>query len=465
MKFLDDNFLLTNPVAKKLYHNYAKNLPIIDYHSHVVPQMIAEDYVFNNITELWLGGDHYKWRLMRNCGIAENLITGDADDRSKFRAFASIMPLLIGNPMYLWCHLELKRYFGISEPLCEDNADKIYDACNKIINSKDFSVKNIIRKSGVEVACTTDDPIDDLKWHKLIAEDKNFTAKILPSYRPDKAVTIENATFLPYIEQLATVSEIKITDVKSLKDALVARLDFFVENGCFVTDHALTDYTYADCDDAQAQAIFEKRVNGETLTACEIEGFKTNLLVFLGKEYAKRGLTMQLHYSCLRNPNSLMFNKLGPDTGFDTMNSSTAPIKLAQLLDALNKDNALPKTIVYSLDNNDNRVIETIINAFQGEGVRGKIQHGSAWWFNDCKFGMFDHFEALAEDGVLGNFIGMLTDSRSFVSYTRHEYFRRIACAFIANQVATGEYPNDAKFLKTVVENVSYYNAKRYFNI
>lgn len=465
MNFLDDNFLLSTPLAQKLYHDYAKNLPIIDYHSHVVPQMIAEDYVFNNITELWLGGDHYKWRLMRNCGISENLITGDADDRSKFRAFASIMPLLIGNPMYLWCHLELKRYFGFDGALCEDNADEVYDLCNKIINSKDFSVKNIIKKSGVEIACTTDDPIDDLKWHKIIAKDKDFTAKILPSYRPDKAVNIENATFVPYVKQLSDASGIEITSLKTLCEALVNRLDFFVKNGCFVTDHGLTDYTYADYDEKTVEKIYKKRVSGKAISDREAEQFKTYLLVFLGKEYAKRGLTMQLHYSCLRNPNTLMFNKLGPDTGFDTMNSSTSPVKLAKLLDALNKDNLLPKTIVYSLDNNDNRVIETIINAFQGEGVRGKVQHGSAWWFNDAKFGMFDHFEALAEDGVLGNFIGMLTDSRSFVSYTRHEYFRRIACAFIANQVATGEYPENEKFLKTVVENVSYYNAKRYFNI
>ncbi len=465
MDFLDDNFLLSTPLAQKLFHEYAKDLPIIDYHSHVVPQMIAEDVSFNNITELWLGGDHYKWRVMRNCGVAENLITGNADPREKFRAFASIMPLLIGNPMYLWCHLELKRYFGFNDALCADNADEVYDLCNAKLATPEFSVKNIIRKSGVEVVCTTDDPVDNLKWHRQIAKDKEFTTKVFPSYRPDKAILIEKDTFIPYLSQLSEASGVTIADVKTLCAALVNRLDFFVENGCFVTDHGLTDYTFCECDEKTAEKIFKKRLKGKSLTPCEIEAFQTYLLVFLGKEYAKRNLTMQLHYSCLRNPNTLMFKKLGPDTGFDTMNTSTSPVKLAQLFDALNKEEALPKTIVYSLDNNDNRVIETIINAFQGEGVRGKIQHGSAWWFNDAKFGMFDHFEALAEDGVLGNFIGMLTDSRSFVSYTRHEYFRRIACAFIANQVATGEYPNDEKMLKTVVQNVSYYNAKEYFNL
>lgn len=464
MEFLDDNFLLETPVAQKLYHDFAEKLPIIDYHSHVIPQMIAEDYTFNSITELWLGGDHYKWRLMRNCGIDESLITGNADDRSKFKAFASIMPLLIGNPMYVWCHLELKRYFGFNDALCESNADAVFDLCNEKLASKEFSVKNIIRRSNVEILCTTDDPVDDLRWHKMIAEDKSFAAKVLPSYRPDKAVNIANDTFIPYLNQLSAVSGINICDITTLSSALVNRLDFFVQNGCFVTDHALTDYTYADCDEKTANKILKKRLKGGKITEAESEAYQTYVIVMLGKEYAKRNLTMQLHYSCLRNPNTTMFKRLGPDTGFDTMNSSTAPIKLARLLDALNRENSLPKTIVYSLDNNDNRLIETIINAFQG-GVRGKIQHGSAWWFNDAKFGMFDHFEALAEDSVLGNFIGMLTDSRSFVSYTRHEYFRRIACAFIARQVATGEYPENYDFLKTIIENVSYYNAKKYFNI
>ena len=465
MNFLDDNFLLDTPIAQKLYHQFAKNLPIIDYHSHVIPQMIAENSSFNSITELWLGGDHYKWRLMRNCGIDENFITGSADDKSKFKAFASIMPLLIGNPMYVWCHLELKRYFGYNGQLNENTADEVFELCNKKLASKNFTVKNIIKNSNVELICTTDDPIDDLRWHKIILKDKNFTTKVAPSFRPDKAINITAPTFIEYLNSLSQVSKTKITDIKTLLNALVIRLNFFVENGCFITDHGLTDYTFLDCDESTANKIFMARLNGETLSCDDVEKYQTYMLVELGKEYSKRNLTMQLHFSCLRNPNTKMFNLLGADSGFDTMNISTYPIKLAQFLDKLNNDNNLPKTIIYSLDEKDNRIIETIINAFQGNGIRGKIQHGSAWWFNDTKFGMLNHFKALAEDSVLGNFIGMLTDSRSFVSYTRHEYFRRIACSFIARQVETGEYPEDDSALKLIIENISYNNAKNYFGI
>ena len=464
MKFLNDDFLLDTPLAKKLFHDYAEKLPIIDYHSHVMPSMIAEDYKFKSITELWLGGDHYKWRLMRNCGIDENLITGKADDFSKFKAFASVMPLFIGNPMYVWCHLELKRYFGFDGALNADNAKEVYDLCNKKLNEQDFSVKNIIKKSNVEVLCTTDDPIDDLSYHKKIAADKEFGVKVLPTFRPDKALNIESGSFLSYIKELENASDMEITGILELIRALIVRLDYFTQNGCFISDHALTDYTYADCSDEDADLIVQKRLSGEEVTPAEAEMFKTYLLIALGEEYAKRDMTMQLHVSCLRNPNTVMFEKLGPDTGFDTINSSTQPVKLAKLLDELNKDDLLPKTIVYSLDPGDNRLIESIINAFQGS-VPGKIQHGSAWWFNDSRFGMTEHFKALSEDSVLGNFIGMLTDSRSFVSYTRHEYFRRILCKSVSSLVENGEYPEDENALKTIVENVSYYNAKRYFGL
>lgn len=465
MNFLSDNFLLDSELSQRLYHEYAKSLPIIDYHSHVVPQMIADDAKLGTITSLWLGGDHYKWRLMRNCGIDEKYITGDADDRAKFRAFASIMPLLIGNPMYVWCHLELKRYFDCNEPLCSDNADEIYDLCNEKLAQDSFSVKNIIKRSGVELLCTTDDPIDDLSSHKKIADDKSFDVKVLPTFRPDKALGITNNGFTDYITALSSVSGININNIEALTSALIKRLDFFVDNGCFITDHGLTDYTFADCDEETADAIFKKALIGQVITAEEAEQYQTYLLCYLGVQYAKRKLTMQLHVSCLRNPNSASYKALGPDTGFDTINSSTKPIKLARLLDALNRKGMLPKTIVYSLDPSDNRLIESIINAFQGDGIKGKLQHGSAWWFNDAKFGITDHLEALAEDGVMGNFIGMLTDSRSFVSYTRHEYFRRILCRFIAKQVETGEYPNDEKSLKTLVQGISYHNAKKYFGI
>ncbi len=464
MKFLDDDFLLSTPIARKLFHDYAEKLPIIDYHSHVVPKMIADDVNFESITELWLGGDHYKWRLMRNCGIPEELITGNADNYAKFEAFASIMPLLIGNPMYVWCHLELKRYFGYDGTLNKDTAREVYELCNEKLKRKEFSVKNIIKRSNVDVVCTTDDPVDDLASHKAIAADKTFDVKVLPTFRPDKALNIAMPTFADYLKNLSETAGVKIATADDMLAALTKRLDYFVENGCFISDHGLTNYTYADCTGDEATEILQKRLGGKAVTDLEAEKYTTYLLVALGKEYAKRNVAMQLHVSCLRNPNTAMFNKLGPDTGFDTINSSSEPLKFAKLLDALNSADALPKTIIYSLDPGDNRLLESIINAFQG-GVPGKVQHGSAWWFNDCKFGMIDHFKALAEDGVFGNFIGMLTDSRSFVSYTRHEYFRRIACGFLAAQVESGEFPEDYDALKTVVENVSYYNAKRYFGL
>lgn len=464
MDFLNDDFLLDTPVARKLYHDYAENLPIIDYHSHVVPQMIADDVNFTSITELWLGGDHYKWRLMRNCGISEDLITGNADDYAKFEAFASIMPLLIGNPMYVWCHLELKRYFGYDGTLNKHTAREIYELCNAKLKTKEFSVKNIITRSGVEVVCTTDDPTDDLSAHKAIAADKTFKVRVLPTFRPDKALNIVAPTFNDYVKNLSSVSDVTITGIDAMISALVKRLDYFVQNGCFISDHGLPNYTYADCTEKEADEILKKRLNGKIIDEVEAEKYTTYLLVALGKEYAKRNIAMQLHVSCLRNPNSAMFKKIGPDTGFDTINSSAEPIKFAKLLDSLNRDGMLSKTIIYSLDPNDNRLLESIINAFQGD-IPGKVQHGSAWWFNDSKFGMIEHFKALFEDGVFGNFIGMLTDSRSFVSYTRHEYFRRIMCKFLSGQVESGEYPEDYEALKTVVENVSYYNAKRYFGL
>lgn len=464
MDFLGDDFLLDTPTARKLYHEYAENLPIIDYHSHVLPQMIADDVNFDSITELWLGGDHYKWRLMRNCGISEDLITGNADDYAKFEAFASIMPLLIGNPMYVWCHLELKRYFGFNGTLNKNTAREVYDLCNAKLKTKEFSVKNIIKRSDVEVVCTTDDPADDLAAHKVIAADNAFGVKVLPTFRPDKALNIVTPTFIDYVKTLSAVSDVKIASVSDMLTALIKRLDYFTSNGCFISDHGLTNYTYADCAENEANEILHKRLGGETITETEAEKYTTYLLVALGKEYAKRNVAMQLHVSCLRNSNSAMFKNLGPDTGFDTINSSAAPIKFAKFLDALNSEGLLPKTIIYSLDPNDNRLLESIVNAFQG-GVSGKVQHGSAWWFNDSKFGMIEHFKALAEDGVFGNFIGMLTDSRSFVSYTRHEYFRRIMCKFLAGQVESGEFPADYDALKTVVQNVSYYNAKRYFGL
>ncbi len=465
MEFMGENFLLTNETAIKLYHNYAKNLPIIDYHCHINPKEIALDKKFENITEIWLGGDHYKWRMIRSNGIPENEITGDASDRIKFQRFAEALPRAIGNPMYHWTHLELKRYFGYDKPMCGDNAEEIWEICNARLKDDSMSAKNIIKNSNVYMIGTTDDPIDSLEWHKKIAEDGDCAAKVLPSFRPDKAVNIEKAGFVAYISKLSEVSGVDIKTAEDVKKALTIRLDFFCEHGCKVTDHGLDYVCYSPADNDEVEAIFARAMAGETVSLSDAEKYKTAILLHLGKEYARRDIVMQIHYNVQRNTNTRKFNALGPDTGFDCIFTKDCGAAITGFLNALDTEDLLPKTILYSLNPHDNELLGTVIGCFQGPEARGKIQHGSAWWFSDTKSGMETQLKSLANLSILGNFVGMLTDSRSFLSYTRHEYFRRILCNLIGTWVENGEYPNDEKMLSELVEDICFNNAKKYFGL
>ena len=460
MKFLDEDLLLGSELAVKLYR-CVKDLPIVDYHSHLSPREIAEDKRFYNLAQLWLAGDHYKWRLMRACGVPEEKITGGASDREKFLAFAEILPLCIGNPIYIWCHLELKKYFGIKTPVCAETAAEIYDATEKQMRETPFTARGCIRASNVELLCTTDDPADDLIYHRALAEDASLGFRVLPSFRPDKAVHIELPAFAPYVCALTGKQSPTAADIRA---ALCARLDYFAAAGCFVSDHALDTFIYEERSEAQLEKILAAALRGEKISAQDAEGWQTALLCFLAGEYKARNIAMQLHFNCQRNINAKMYGRLGPDTGYDSINVSASPRKLAQFFDALEQKNSLPKTIVYSLNPQDDKLINTIIGSFQG-GARGKMQHGSAWWFNDTKGGMRAHLQTLSEYGVLGNFIGMLTDSRSFTSYVRHDYFRRILCDHLANCALCGEYPADEKALSELAAGISLGNAKRYFGL
>lgn len=461
--FMDQDFLLTTQTAKKLFHEYAEPMPVLDYHCHLDPKEIAEDRQFRNITELWLGGDHYKWRIMRSDGVDEKYITGDAEDEEKFHAFAKALPRAIGNPMYHWCHLELQRYFDIYETLSEKNWKEIYDKCNEKLKKPEMSARNLIKMSNVTLVCTTDDPVDDLRYHKQLREDPEFDVQVLPAWRPDMAMCPEKEGFAEYIRKLADVSGIEITDYKTLKEALIKRLDYFVENGCRITDHGLDYAQYRPVSEDQMDMLVKKSLKGEKLSLEEVLQFKTMMMLFFGREYAARNLAMQLHYGAKRENNELVYESAGANAGIDCINEKGFTAEVADFLNALCRTGELPKTILYSLNPVDNAVIGTILGCFQGDGVRGKIQQGSAWWFNDHKPGMTEQITSLASLGLLGNFIGMLTDSRSFVSYPRHEYFRRILCDFIGRLVENGEYPEDYEMLRKIVEDISYNNAVVYF--
>ncbi len=465
VEFLNEDFLLTTATARSLYHGYAEGAPIIDYHCHVSPKEIYDDKRFSNITELWLGGDHYKWRLMRSGGVDESFITGDAPAYDKFLKFASVLPKAIGNPMYHWCHLELKRYFGYEGVLNAATAPEVWALCEEKLKAADMSVRGIIKQSGVRFIGTTDDPIDSLEYHRLIAEDKGFDTIVAPSFRPDKALNIDKAGWIDYIAKLSEVSRIKIDSMDALKAALTARMNHFAAHGCRASDHGLDFMVYAEADGSTLNGILEKGLAGESVTAAEAEAFKTHLLVFCAHEYVRLGWVMQIHYNCLRNPNSAMLEALGPDTGFDCIGPHDGCRALACFLDRLYRENALPRTILYSLDASDNAFIDSLMGAFQGTEIPGKLQHGSAWWFNDHKQGMRDQLVSLANLSLLGNFVGMLTDSRSFLSYTRHEYFRRILCGLIGEWVENGEYPADMDTLGTIVSDICFGNAKRYFSL
>ena len=450
---INKNFLLQTKTAQKLYHTFAEPQPIIDYHCHLDPRQIAEDHRFSDIGEVMLAGDHYKWRAMRSNGIDERFITGNATWREKFRAFAETIPCCIGNPLYHWTHLELTRYFGIDEPLTAESADRIFDRCSELLQGEGYSARGLMKRSNVKTVCTTDDPADSLEYHKQIKE-SGFSVKVLPAFRPDKAVNVHKDTFLPYIEKTG------VKNYADLKAWLSSRLDFFHENGCRLSDHGLDFIPYKVGDAAK---VFEDVLNGKTPTREETEIYMTDLLLFFGKEYSRRGWCMQIHVGALRNNNTRMYQQLGPDTGFDSIADGSLAAPLAKLMDSLEQEHALPKTILYSLNPNDLYALGTLMGCFQSAEARSKIQLGSAWWFNDQKDGMEAQLRALGNLGVLGGFIGMLTDSRSFLSYPRHEYFRRILCNLIGEWVEQGQYPNDLNTLGKIVSDVCYGNAERYF--
>ena len=461
--FMDQDFLLRTETAQKLYHEYAAKMPVIDYHCHINPREIAEDRKFDNITQVWLGGDHYKWRFMRSCGVDEYYITGGASDKEKFLKWAECLGKAIGNPLYHWSHLELQRYFGYNGALSAKTAEEVWEICNKKLAEPSMSVRNIIKQSNVKLICTTDDPVDSLEWHKVIAEDTSFDVKVLPAWRPDKAMNIEKPEYLDYLAKLSEVSGVSIKSFSDLKAALSNRMDFFASMGCSVSDHALEYVMYAPASDDEIESVFAKRLSGGAVSREEELQFKTAFMLFVGSEYTKRDWAMQLHYGCKRDNNTTMYNKLGPDTGYDCINNYAPSMQTADFLNALNEAGGLPRTILYSLNPNDNQAIGTILGCFQDSTAVAKIQQGSAWWFNDHKVGMQDQMISLANLGNLSGFVGMLTDSRSFLSYTRHEYFRRIMCNLIGGWVENGEFPQDYDILGDIVQNISYYNAVNYF--
>ena len=464
--FMDENFILETETAQKLYHGYAAKVPIIDYHCHINPKEIAEDRKFDNITQVWLGGDHYKWRYMRSCGVEEKYITGDASDYEKFCKWAECVGKAIGNPLFHWSHLELHRYFGYNGHLNKSTAEEVWNLCNEKLQEDSMSVRNIIRLSNVKFIGTTDDPVDSLKWHQAIKADESFDVVVVPSWRPDKAMNIEKPDFAEYIVKLAEAAGMdKIESFKDLKAALANRMDYFNENGCKISDHALEYVMCFPSSEEETEAIFKKRLSGETVTKEEELKYKTAFMLYMGRKCTELDWGMQLHYGCKRDNNTIMFDKMGPDTGFDCINNYAPSSMLADFLNTLASKNELPRTVIYSLNPNDNAAIDTIIGCFQDSSAVAKIQQGSAWWFNDHKSGMEEQMISLANLGNLSGFVGMLTDSRSFLSYTRHEYFRRILCNLIGGWVENGEYPDDMEILGEIVSDISYYNAKRYFKL
>ncbi len=463
MSIINDGFLLKTETAKRLY-GYAEGLPIIDYHCHISPKEIAEDIHFKDITEVWLGGDHYKWRLIRMTGAKESEITS-GDPKTRFKRFAEALPLAAGNPMYHWTHLELKRYFDCDLDINPDTADEVYRICNEALERPDMSAKGLIKRSNVKMIGTTDDPADSLEWHEKIAADPEFDTLVLPSFRPDKAVNIDKPGFADYIKLLGKVSGEKTDSIEGVKRALTKRLEYFKEHGCRASDHGLDYPVYLPASEAEVGAILKSALCGEKITKEEAEKYKTAILLHCGREYARLGIVMQLHYNCQRQVNTRYSKALGHDTGFDCMRTFDGGEALTEFLDALDVTNELPRTILYSLNPADNELLDTVAGSFPGEEGIMKVQHGAAWWFNDTKSGMEAQLKSFANLLPIGGFVGMLTDSRSFLSYVRHEYFRRIFCNFLGDLVENGEYPADEKYLKKIVENVCYYNAAKFFGV
>ena len=465
-RIMHPDFLLDTETARTLYHGWAEKAPIIDYHCHIDPKEIFEDRRFDNIAQIWLGGDHYKWRLMRSNGVEERYITGDAPDREKFQKFAESLPRAIGNPMYHWCHLELKNYFGYTGVLNGNTAEEVWRLCNeKLQNDPAMSARGLILGSNVAMVGTTDDPCSDLRWHEKLAADGGFPVRVCPSFRPDPAVNLHKAGFAAYIKKLEQVTGRSIATVEDVRAALSERIEYFDAHGCRSADHGLDYVMFRPVSDEAATAALQRALARGQLTREEAEGYQTALLVHCAREYARRGWVMQLHFSCMRNPNSRMLAALGPDTGFDCIAVTDSCAAAYRLMDALEAEGSLPKTVLYSLNPADNAWIDTLLGAFQSAEIPGKIQHGSAWWFNDHRTGMTEQLTSLANLSVLGNFIGMLTDSRSFLSYARHEYFRRILCSLIGRWVENGEYPADTETLGALVQDICCNNAKRYFDL
>lgn len=461
--FMDKDFLLDTDTAKKLFHDFAENMPICDYHCHLSPKEIYENKSPASITELWLSGDHYKWRAMRSCGVEEKYCTGDADDREKFEKFGYTLQYCIGNPLYHWAHIELQRYFGIDTPLNAKTAGEIFERANKAIAEGDFRPQSLIMKSNVKVVCTTDDPVDDLKYHKLLKNVEGFDCKVLPSFRPDKALNAHLDGFADYIRTLGEVSQIEIKSYKDVITALLKRADYFDSVGCKVSDQAFDYPPYAVAEDAEIDDIFSRAMNGEKITLAECDKYRTPILLALGEKYHELGWAMEIHIGAMRNNNTLMFNRLGADTGFDSVSDCEIAEPLSRFLDALNVKDKLPKIILFNLNDKDNTVLGTMLGNFQSADAESKIQYGPAWWFLDTMDGMTNQMKTLGNLGVLGKFVGMETDSRSFTSYGRHEYFRRIMCALIGRWVEDGWYAYDEDILKEIIQGISYNNAIKYF--
>ncbi len=464
--FINNQFLLHSATAENLYFTYAQNCPIVDYHCHIEAKDIAQDITFKNITQLWLAGDHYKWRLMRSAGVDEQFITGEASDHDKFIAWAKVLESAIGNPLYHWSNLELVRYFDISEPLTSANAEKVWEITSAKLASGEITARSIIKKSNVKLLCTTDDPIDDLRWHKVIADDALFDTVVLPAFRPDRIVDIEKGGFVNYLQALGKCTGIDIQNWDDLKRALRDRIHYFAMQGCRLADHGMEKFVFAETSDDDANAVLLHRVSHpkQGLTKEQIAKFKTAIMIFFATEYKERNWTMQLHFGCRRDNNESAYRTLGINTGFDTISGYADFVEpLANYMSILAMIDKLPGMILYSLNPNDNAMIDTLIGCFQDGSKPMKIQHGSAWWFNDNMNGIRNQLRSLSEQSYLPGFVGMLTDSRSFVSYTRHEYFRRILCNFLGDMVERGEFPKHMEILGKIVTDICYNNAMKMF--
>ncbi|MFK8060023.1 MAG: glucuronate isomerase [Polaribacter sp.] len=463
-KFLTQDFLLQNSFAKKLYHNFAKNLPIIDYHNHLSPQQIAEDFQFENITQVWLYGDHYKWRAMRVFGINEKYITGNASDKEKFLKWAEVVPFTIKNPLFHWTALELKAYFNIDEILTPENAEEIYEKTSKILQQKSHSANGLLKMQNVESLCTTDDPVDSLEYHIAIQKDET-KVKTYPTFRPDKSFAVENSeSYNNYLLKLQEVTSISIKNYSDLLDALENRIQFFHNNGARLSDHGFEKLDFFKNDVYDINILFKKVKNNTFLSEEEVAYFKYKTVINLCKIYHKFGWTQQFHLGVIRDNNKRLLSELGPDTGFDSIGDASQARALGGVLNMLDSTNQLTKTIVYNLNPSDNEVFATMLGNFNDGTIKGKMQYGAAWWFLDQKDGMEKQINTLSSLGLLSCFVGMLTDSRSFLSFTRHEYFRRILCNIIGTDVENGELPADENFLGKIVSDICYNNAKNYFN-